>query len=78
MNRVASLLRAYHAASGLSWRALAARAGMSSTYLHDVVSGRRLASPYAARRYARALGRCEETWLRAAVADLDERAQAQA
>lgn len=66
---IGQALRRYRAAHRLSWRALSERLGYSSTYAHDLASGRRRASPAAAGRYARALGEDVREWIGYALLD---------
>ena len=73
MTRIARLLRARHDASGQTWVELARLCGLSSTYLHDVASGRRRVRPARARAYAAALGCDAAAWVRAAQLDELER-----
>ncbi|NIU03781.1 MAG: helix-turn-helix domain-containing protein [Gammaproteobacteria bacterium] len=67
--RVGNLLRTYRALHKLTWQQVAGTIGHSSTYVHDVASGRRRVTPATAMRYARALGEDVEHWMACALDD---------
>ncbi len=67
---LSALLESIRLGEGMSQAALAKRLGISAAHLCDIEKGRKVVSPERAARFAKALGRSQQQFVRLALQDL--------